>query len=82
MRAIFEMEISFGHSTSQAPVFVQLPKPASSIVFIIFRTLIFASVLPCGNKANCETFAETNNIAEEFLQVATQAHKLYKQQHP
>ena len=31
IRAIFSREIPFGHSTSQAPVFVQFPKPSSSI---------------------------------------------------
>lgn len=31
MRAIFSSEMPFGHSTSQAPVFVQFPKPSLSI---------------------------------------------------
>lgn len=31
IRAIFSREIPFGHSTSQAPVLVQLPKPSKSI---------------------------------------------------
>src|SRR4051812_11449490 len=39
----------------------------------MFFTRVVASTFPCGNKANWETFAETNNIADEFLQVATQA---------
>src|SRR5690554_4532834 len=73
MRAMFSKEIPFGHSTSHAPVFVQLPKPSSSIWFTIFKTRSVASTRPCGNKANCETFAETYNIAEAFLQEATQA---------
>jgi hypothetical protein len=30
-RAMLELEISLGHSASQAPVFVQEPKPSSSI---------------------------------------------------
>ena len=30
-RAIFSRDISLGHSASQAPVFVQAPKPSSSI---------------------------------------------------
>ena len=28
---------------------------------------------PCGSKANCDTLAPTNNIADEFLHAATQA---------
>ncbi len=39
----------------------------------IFNALRLASILPCGNKASCETLAETNNIADEFLQAATHA---------
>jgi len=31
MRAIFSKETPLGHSTSQAPVLVQLPKPSASI---------------------------------------------------
>ncbi len=31
IRAIFSSEIPFGHSISQAPVFVQFPKPSKSI---------------------------------------------------
>ena len=33
----------------------------------------FLSGSPCGSNARCETFADTNNIAEEFLHAATQA---------
>src|SRR5690606_3461295 len=71
--AIFSSEIPFGHSTSQAPVLEQLPNPSSSICATIFCALREASTLPCGNKANWEIFAPTNNIAEPFLQAATQA---------
>ena len=28
---------------------------------------------PCGNEANCDTLAETNKLAEAFLQAATHA---------
>ena len=31
IRAMFSKEIPLGHSTSQAPVLVQFPKPSSSI---------------------------------------------------
>ena len=50
--AITSREIPFGHSTSQAPVLEQFPKPSSSMVFTMFRTLRFASTLPCGSNAN------------------------------
>jgi hypothetical protein len=70
---MFEREIPFGHSISQAPVLVQFPNPSKSIWATMFLTRSAASTCPCGNKAYCETFAPTNNIAEEFLQVATQA---------
>ena len=71
--AIFVIEIPFGHSTSHAPVLVQLPKPSSSICLTILSTLSLASTFPCGKYENCETFAETNYIAAAFLQVATHA---------
>src|SRR5690606_17794666 len=71
--AMLSNVIPLGHSTSQAPVLVQLPKPSSSICFTIFKTRSVASTCPCGNKANCDTLAETNNMADEFLQLATQA---------
>ena len=70
---MFSNEIPFGHSISHAPVFVQFPKPSSSIWRTMFKTRCVASTLPCGNKAYCDTLAPTNNIAEPFLQVATQA---------
>ena len=41
--AMLESVISFGHSTSQAPVLLQLPKPSSSIMFTMFITRSFAS---------------------------------------
>src|SRR5690606_27938323 len=65
--------IPFGHSTSQAPVLVQLPKPSASICSTIFITLSVASTLPWGKRANWLTLAETNNTALAFLQAATQA---------
>ena len=46
--AITERVMPFGHSTSQAPVLEQFPKPSSSIAFTIFSTRRFASTLPCG----------------------------------
>jgi hypothetical protein len=50
--AMFEIEISFGHSASQAPVLVHEPNPSSSMVFTIANTLSLRSDCPCGNKAN------------------------------
>src|SRR5680860_1910225 len=73
IRAIFLREISLGHSTSQAPVFVQLPKPSASICFTIWATRSPASIFPCGNRANWDTLAATNSMAEAFLQAAAQA---------
>ena len=62
-----------GQCASQAPVFVQFPNPSLSICFTIFKTRSLASTLPCGNLEYCETFAPTNNIADEFLHEATHA---------
>src|SRR5688572_609424 len=73
IRAMFSREIPLGHSTSQAPVLVQLPNPSSSICLTMLSTRCVASTLPCGNKAYCDTFAPTKSIAEPFLQLATQA---------
>src|ERR1700761_7104797 len=73
MRPMLVKEISLGHSASQAPVLVQLPKPSSSILATIACTRLQRSVWPCGSSANCETFADTNSIADAFLQAATQA---------
>lgn len=73
IRAIFSREIPLGHSTSHAPVLVQFPKPSSSIFATIFITRSLASTLPCGKSDNCETLADTNNMADEFLHAATQA---------
>src|SRR5688572_25678197 len=72
-RAMFVTLIPFGHSASQALVLVQEPKPSASICATIFSARSLRSGLPCGNNANCETFALTNNIAEAFLQAATHA---------
>ena len=46
MRAIFSREIPLGHSTSQAPVLVQFPKPSSSICLTMFSTRSVASTCP------------------------------------
>src|SRR5690606_4962014 len=70
---MFSKEMPLGHSISQAPVFVQFPKPSRSICATIFLTRSAASICPCGNSAYCETLAPTNNIALEFLHVATHA---------
>ena len=70
---MFSSVIPFGHSISQAPVLLQLPKPSSSICVTMFLARVVRSTFPWGNNANWEIFAETNNMADEFLQVATQA---------
>src|ERR1700761_2557195 len=72
-RAILVIEISLGHTASQAPVEVQLPNPSLSICAIISTTRVFRSGLPCGNNARCETLALRKSSAELFLQAATQA---------
>ena len=67
-RAMLLIEIFFGHSASQARVFVQLPNPSSSIFDNIAFARRKASGLPCGSKFNWLTFAETNNpIAQGLL---------------
>src|ERR1700749_5245157 len=73
MREILVSVISLGHSASQAPVLVQLPKPSSSICATMACTRLQRSGWPCGNSAICDTLADTNSIAEAFLHAATQA---------
>src|SRR5580698_10378709 len=73
MRLILVILISLGHSASQAPVLVQLPKPSASICATMACTRLQRSGCPCGNMASCVTLAETNSIADAFLQAATQA---------
>src|SRR5688572_18797646 len=70
---MFVRLMPFGHSASQAPVLVQAPNPSLSICATILSTRSFLSGFPCGSSANWETFALTNNIADAFLQAATQA---------
>src|SRR5574344_1661562 len=70
---MFVIETPFGHSASQAPVFVQFPKPSSSILATIAFARRAASTLPCGRSASWLTLAETKSIAEPFLQAAAQA---------
>src|ERR1700690_2588852 len=65
--------MSFGHSASQANVLVQDPKPSASICATIRSARSFRSGFPCGSKANCDILALTNNMADAFLQAATQA---------
>ena len=67
------MEISFGHTASQAPVKVQLPNPSLSIWATMLITRLFLSGCPCGSKPRCATFAERNNEADAFLHAATHA---------
>ena len=49
--AIFDMEISFGQTDSQACVFVQLPNPSLSIWATIFNARDFRSGSPWGRRA-------------------------------
>ena len=70
---IYSCEISFGHSASQAPVFVQCPNPSSSILSTIAITRLSLSGWPWGKDANCDTLADTNKLADAFLQAATHA---------
>ena len=72
-RAMFVIDTPLGHSASQAPVFVQLPNPNSSILANIDFARRAASTFPCGNSANWLTFADTNSIADPFLHAATHA---------
>src|SRR6202012_958873 len=72
-RAILVIEISLGHTASQAPVEVQLPNPSLSIWAIMSVTRVLRSGLPWGRRARWEIFAPTNSRAELFLQAATQA---------
>src|SRR5690554_6268029 len=65
--------IPTGHSASQAPVLVQLPNPSASICATIAWARLARSVCPWGNNANWDTLAETNSMADAFLQAATQA---------
>lgn len=50
--AILAMDSFLGHTASQARVFVQLPKPSSSIFATIALARLAASTRPCGSKAN------------------------------
>src|SRR6476661_8032811 len=73
MREMLVIEISFGHTASQAPVKVQLPNPSLSICATMLNTRFFLSGCPWGSKARCATLADKNKDAEAFLQAATQA---------
>lgn len=59
-RAMLLMEMFFGHSASQARVFVQLPNPSSSILESIAFARRAASTLPCGSRFSWLTLADTN----------------------
>src|SRR5690606_2541097 len=72
-RAILVSLMPTGHSASQAPVLVQLPKPSASIWLTMAWARLYRSVWPWGNNAYWDTLAETKSIADEFLQAATQA---------
>src|ERR1700684_187067 len=73
MRLMLVILISLGPSASQAPVLVQLPKPSASIWATMACTRLQRSGCPCGSIPSCDTLADTNSIAEAFLQAATQA---------
>src|SRR3954447_2868396 len=65
--------IRFGQTCVQAPVWVQPPKPSSSIVDTIDNTRLARSGWPCGSAPRWVTFAAVNSIADPFGQAATQA---------
>src|SRR5499427_9960225 len=73
IRAMFEMEISFGQTASHSPSFEQLPNPSLSACAIIAVTRVTRSGCPCGSSASCEIFALMKRCAEAFLQAATHA---------
>lgn len=70
---MFSTSIFWGHSTLQASVLVQFPKPSKSIWTTIFNTLSLRSTIPWGSLAKWLTFAAENSAALAFLQIATQA---------
>src|SRR5205814_687957 len=72
-REILVTDISLGHTASQASVKVQEPNPSLSIWATMLNTRVLRSGSPCGNKARWATLADRNNMAELFLQAATQA---------
>src|SRR5512146_1376532 len=72
-RAMFETEMPTGQAASHSLVFVHPPKPSSSMRATIACTRLARSGRPWGNSANCDTLAETNSMAEAFLQAATHA---------
>src|SRR5512146_1322485 len=63
----------FGQTASQEPVTLQAPNPSMSIWVTIDRTRLSCSGLPWGSRLRCDTLADTNSMAEAFLQAATQA---------
>ena len=72
IRAIFVRLIPLGHSTSQAPVFVQLPNPSNHLVYHTLYSFLRLR-LTLRKKRELANLADTNSIADEFLHVATHA---------
>ena len=70
---MFAIDSFLGQTASHARVFVQLPKPSSSIFAIIALARFAASGLPCGRRASWLTLLDTKSIAEPFLHAATHA---------
>ena len=73
MRWIHFTEISLGHAASHSRVLVHAPKPSVSICSNIRMARRARSGCPCGIKENWPILAETNKLADAFLQEATQA---------
>ena len=74
MRAMFSNEMPLGHSTSHAPGVCTVTKTFQiHLMYHVQHALFRLAGCPCGSNENWLIFADANNIAEEFLHVATQA---------
>src|SRR5690606_41264961 len=65
--------LSFSTDTPSTQIYTLSLHDALPIWATIALALLAASTLPCGSKASWLTLADTNNMAEPFLQAATQA---------
>src|SRR5260370_37004770 len=73
MRAITSSLISFGHTASHSPMFVQLPNSSRFTAATMLRMRSWRSGCPCGRTPRCVTFAPVNNDADALGQAATHA---------
>ena len=72
---------SFGTFHLTSPSIGTVSKAFFVHLFNIFNTRSVASTCPCGSKAYCDTFAETNNMAEAFYSSQHKPHNQYKWLH-